>query len=288
MIAFWICIACALGMALAQAIAPGAAVYHTGWYNALDIAFAVAAASSKRRVPLAAAGCAIAVVAAAACGLMAPDSHVVVGAPGASVRDDAIGATVVFPLDGSSVRVEHGSSSVAVGGGRRYWGAYVFWQQPREVVAVQAADARGNRLTITQPTNATFLSPVLLMQQTTAIAGMNVRFDSFSVPARNVNVKAMLFSADQTAQLHRAPVTPGAPAVLFDVLDRFDRPIPGGLGFVASGTRSTIAGLSLGAQVREYPALFVASAPYWPILLLGLIVCAAGVRNTLRTPVRAS
>ena len=64
-------------------------------------------------------------------------------------------------------------------------------RMPRNVVYVEARDPRGNRLTITQPTGTVFLSPVLLMQHRQTIAGMDLPFDSFNVPAARRVVKAV-------------------------------------------------------------------------------------------------
>lgn len=263
-------------MTLAQVVFPDSAVFHTGWYNAANAAFFVLAATAKRRSALVLFGCAIIVFAGIASGLMAPDTHTVVGAPGATVRDEDANASITFPIDGTRIAVQRGSGVTYVGGGRRYSGGFVFWQQPRTVVTVNAADARGNHLTVTQPTNASFLSPVLLMQQTTTIAGMNVRFDSFSVPEAHRTVKAVLFSPEQVQRLHSDPAIAGGPAVLFDVADNADRGIPGGIAIVASGAQRRIGDLTLGANVGSYPALVVASAPYWPALLIGVLVCVGG------------
>ena len=48
MILFWLLVACAAGMALAQDVDPGRAIYHYGWYNALDIALFVLAVLQLR------------------------------------------------------------------------------------------------------------------------------------------------------------------------------------------------------------------------------------------------
>ena len=287
MILFWLLLACSVAMTLAQDVAPGLAVYHYGWYNAIDAALFVVAAMQLRSLrkayparisglAIAAFGAAIIVFAGVASGLMGPDTHTVVGAPGSSVRDDDAGGSFAFPLQGTVVRFERGRSATAVDGGRRYTGGFVFWQQPRTVVAIAAADPKGNHLTITQPTNPSFLSPVLMMQQTTTIAGMDVRFDSFSVPAANLSVRAVLFSAQQAAQLHSAAIVPGQPVVLFSVTDQRDRAVPNGIGIVAPGTPRLIGGLLLGANVQTYPAIIVASAPYLPVLILGFLVLIAG------------
>ncbi len=289
MAAFWLLLACAVGMVLAQDVYPGASVYHYGWYNALVIALFVLAAWQIRSLrkthaavlpALAAAafGAAIVVFAGAASGLMGPDTHVVIGAPGASVRDEDAGGSFVFPLKGDQIALQRGRSAVTVGGaGRRYTGGFVLWEQPRTILEIEAADPRGNHLTITQPTNASFLSPVLLLQQRTNIDGMDVSFDSFSVPAVQRNVKAVLFTEQQAAQLHTDPPIIGQPAILFAVANTRDQVLAGGIGIAPPGVQKSLAGLRLTASVGTYPAVVVASAPYWPILALGLLLIIAGI-----------
>jgi hypothetical protein len=270
-------------MVLAQDAVPGHALYHYGWYNAIDAGLAVVAAlylrgRATRATLLVMCGTAAVVIAGLGSGLMGPDTQTIVGAPGASVRNDDAGGSFIFPLaeSNAAVQLQRANSVISIGGGRRYSGGFIFWQQPRAVVYVNASDARGNHLTITQPTNASFLSPVLLMQQSTTIAGMNVNFDTFSVPALNRMVKAVLFSEQQAAQLRADPAIIGKPAVLFAVSNMKDQPLPGGIGIVASGGHKTIGGLNLQATVQSYPAIVVASAPYLPVLILGLVVFIIG------------
>jgi hypothetical protein len=281
-------------MTLAQDVDPGVALYHYGWYNALAAAFFIVAALQLRTLrktqparitglAIAAFGAAIVVFAGVASGLMGPDTHTVVGAPGASVRDDDAGGSFVFPLQGTVVRFERGRSAVTVDGGRRYTGGFIFWQEPRTVVSVTAADKKGNHLTVTQPTNPSFLSPVLMMQQSTTIAGMDVQFDSFAVPAVSRSIRAVLFSVQQAAQLHSPLIVAGQPAVLFSVSDQHDRAIPNGIGIVAPGKQRMIGGLLLGATVQTYPAIVVASAPYLPVLVIGLIAIIAGAVMSARS-----
>lgn len=276
---FWILLVCAIAMVVAQVVYPGQPVYHAGWYNAVDIALLVVAAmQTRKRSIIALFGCAIVVLAGAAAGLMGPDTQVVIGAPGASTRSADVGGAFVFPLAQSQepVELQRGGGSVSIGSGRRYTGGFMMWQTPRTVVYVDAADPAGNHLTITQPTNATFLSPVLLMQQSTTIAGMDVQYDTFSVPALRRNVKAVLFSEQQASQLRSNPPIVGKPAVLFAVSDNADRVLPGGIGLVASGDRKHIDGLVLGATVGTYPAVVVAAAPYLPVFAIGLVLFVAG------------
>ena len=45
-------------------------------------------------------------------------------------------------------------------------GLSVVFAQPRPAAYVVARDASGNRMTVTQPANAAFLSPVILFRQT--------------------------------------------------------------------------------------------------------------------------
>lgn len=294
MIVFWVLVAVAIGMTVAQDAAPGNALFHTGWYNALDAAAVVVAALQLRAIARAKSsrvtgllfallGCAVVVLTGVAAGLMGPDTHVVVGAPGASVHDPDAGGTFVFPFDAARrpIELRRGGKAVRIGSGRNYSGGFIFWTQDRTVVYVQAADARGNALTITQPSNASFLSPVLLMQQNTTIAGMPVRYDTFAVPALRLSVKAVLFTAQQTEQLRVAAQAQGRPAVLFAVSGANDRVVPGGIGIVPSGDKRKIGGIILSAQTGAYPAVTVASAPYLPILILGVVLTAAGIARGL-------
>ncbi|MDQ2873053.1 MAG: hypothetical protein M3R35_08005 [Candidatus Eremiobacteraeota bacterium] len=285
-----VAIAAAILAVLAQDVAPGRPVYHAGWYNVLIAALIVYALArfrrARRAVPGAAAlallcaGGAIVAFTGVANGLLGPDTQTVIGSPGASIRNGDVNGSFDFPLaqNGSSVVLHRGRSTLAVGpSGRRYSGGFVFWQTPRTVVYVEAFDTHGGHLTITQPTNATFLSPVLLMEQTTSITGMQVPVDTFSVPAVRRVVKAVLFSPQQAAQLHSTPAITGSAAVLFAVSDQNDRILPGGIGIVRNGAVRTLAGLRLRAATGTYPALVVASAPNLPILIAGLLAALAGV-----------
>jgi hypothetical protein len=290
-IGFWLLLVCAIGMVVAQDAFPALPVYHYGWYNAIDVALVILAALQLRgRVNagflIAAFGAAVVVFTGIASGLMGPDTVTIVGAPGASVRSDDAGGFFVFPLAQSNAPIvlQRGNSAVSIGTRPRYTGGFVMWQQPRPVVYVDVADPKGNHLTITQPTNASFLSPVLLMQLSTTIAGMNVHYDTFSVPALRRNVKAVLFTEQQAAQLRANPPIVGRAAVLFDVADSSDRSLPNGLGLIASGERKLIGGVLLRATVGTYPAVVVASAPYLPVLVLGLTCVVVGaVIATRRT-----
>lgn len=277
MILFYALLAAAVGMTVAQDLWVGQPLYHFGWYNVLDGALFVLAllrrraltrrnSSTASRSALLLFGCGIVVLAGVASGLMGTNTHAVIGAPGATVYDPSTATSFVFPLRAQgAIRMPAGFDA----GNSRYSGGLVLTRFLRPVVMVAAADDHGNSLTLTQPSNASFLSPVLLMQQKTVIAGMPVRFDTFSIPAKRRSVKAVLFSVREASQLRTEPPIEGRPAVLFDV-------IPGGIGIAASGASVAIAGLRLTARVQRYPAVRVASAPYLPVLLAGLLIGIAG------------
>src|SRR5947209_8442679 len=214
-------------MAAAEYVAPGKSLYHYGWYNALFVALAIIALLRARSIRTRAAasivgGTAIVAIAAAASGLLGPDTTTVIGAPGASVANGDLGGTLQFPVTADAsgetvVRLVRGSHATDIGT-RRYIANAVLWQEPRTVVYVEARDRRGNRLTVTQPAGSSFLSPVLLMQSTTQVAGMQVAVDSFTVPAANRTVKAVLFTPQQAVQLHTSRPMSGY-ALLFAVSD---------------------------------------------------------------------
>ena len=281
---FWLPLLAAVLMVFAQVAFPGASLYHTGWYNVLDLLLFVLAVAQRSRNLIAAFGAAVIVLAGVSAGLMGAQTQSIAGTPGATVYGPDAGGSLHFPLRGTRVAFARGSSNVVIADARRYSGAYVFWQTPREVVSVVAQDRRGNPLTVTQPSNDSFLSPVLLMQQQTTIAGMNVHFDTFSVPAMQRDVRAVLFSSAQAAQLHTAAPLRG-PAVLFDVAPS-NRAGSEGIGIVPSGGSAEIGGLILGARVLRYPAITIASAPYLPALAIGILVLI-GSALTLRTPSRS-
>lgn len=284
-----------------QDVLPGNPVYHYGWYNALIATLVVYAAlrlpgirkRDSRAFGAAALllfGAGVVALTGIAAGLLGPDPQSIVGAPGASVRSADLDGSIVFGLAQTAAAgrapsitfVHQGKTTPVRAHGRTYVGGWILWERPRSVVYVEASDTRGNHLTVTQPTNGTFLSPVLLMRESTTIAGMPVRFDTFAVPAAARSVKAVLFNAAQAAQLHATGGLAGRPAVLFAVSDDADHLIPGGIGLVPSGEQRRIGGLRLRAVVGTYPALVAVSAPYLPVFVLGLLIVAAGALQLVR------
>lgn len=280
-----------IAMVAAEYVTPGKPVYHYGWYCALFVAFAIVSILKLRAVRTRAAafltaGTAIVALAGAASGLLGPDTTTVIGAPGASVANADLGGTLQFPVAANAhsetvVKLVRGSRGTDVGK-RRYLANAVLWQEPRTVVYVEVRDKRGNRLTVTQPTGASFLSPVLLMQNATEVAGMHVSVDSFTVPAASRAVKAVLFTPSQAAQLHTSRPMDGY-AILYAVSDASDRVIPGAIGVVPSGESMTRGGIAIRGAVASYPAIVVASAPYFPVVLIGIALCLFALYLRLRT-----
>lgn len=274
---------------LVQFALPDRPVYHAGWYNvAIVAAIALAlsranhlmkASEARGRIAVAAAafGCAAVGIAGVASGLLGPDTQTIVGAPGSSARVDAIGRTLDFPSlnDAHSVRTRVAGASLLL--------------RPvlHPVVEIEAYDVRGGRLTITQPSGTAFLSPVLLMQSRQTIAGLNVPVDAFSVPAIHRSVRAVLFSAQEAAQLRAAQGQPG-PAVLFDVEDEAGRSLPHGLVLARDGQTATAAGLRLRPQVAQFPEFEAIAIPNVFAVGLGIAAILIGAALLLRPTNRSA
>lgn len=291
---FGVCAAIAVAVTVVELFVPGRVVYHAGWFNLVLLALAVVAVAGARkafvrarspqmRIATAAIafGAALAALAGAASGLLAPDNRSVVGAPGQTVRVDDLGGVLQFPpveagieetpLRDRVVTLERaGRAAVPVGERARNVGSFILRAIPRQVVYTQARDSSGGTLTITQPSGSSFLSPVLLMQQTQTIAGLNVPFDSFAVPSAHRVVKAVLFSSQEAATMRGLQGGAPSPAVLFAVDDENDRPLPHAIAVARSGATVSTGGLRLYALVLAYPAVEIVAAP-----ALGAVVAAA-------------
>ena len=210
--------------------------------------------------------------------LFAPDPRTIVAVPGAQVALPELGATLVFPdLDrpGAHVVLERGGERSPISCRHAlYRGATLLRCLERTVVAVSADTLAGAHLTITQPTGSTFLSPVLLMQHTQEIAGFNLPFDSFALPAVHRDVKVVLFTAAQ-AQLLRGGSAHRT--VLFAVDDSLGRTLAHSLGLAANGKRTRVADLFLQPRIHRYPAIVVLAVPSQPILGLAVLLALAAL-----------
>jgi hypothetical protein len=287
---------------IAEIFLPGQPAYHTGWYNVALAALAIlvvvngrkqwkAARSSRARLATVAVafGAAAVVVAGVANGLFAPDDRNVVGAPGERVRVEDVG-TLSFPLTGEDrtapvvVTLDRAlHAPLEIGKQARNAGSFMLRAVPRDVVDVEVRDPLGNRLTVTQPNGGVFLSPVLLMQARQTIAGMDVPFDSFNVPAARRVVKAILFTPAEAAVLMHDPGAPGPrrAAVLFAVDDENERPLPQAIVMSAGGAAVRAGGLWLRADVTSYPEIEVIWAPNVAVVALGTLLVLAGIAGLL-------
>lgn len=278
--------------ALVELLVPGKDLYHYGWFNVLLAALIVVAIlplpkalramkTPRGRAGLAVciAGCVIAGFASIASGLLGPDTQVLVAAPGASVRVDELGGSLVYPI-ASSGGASQSDVLLARGGrpqpirGRKYVGPFLLETVSRSVVAVDVSDPRGGHLTITQPTGNTFLSPVLLMQAQQEIAGMTVPYDSFAVPAVHRVVKAVLFTPEQAARM--PSLGAAVAAVLFDVENDNEVEVKNGIGVARDGGHITLGGIRLQPHVFDYPAVRVVSVPDLRIVLLAVVLVLGG------------
>lgn len=255
----------------------GRNVYHAGWFNvALGALAVICIAGMRKRSLVTVLGAAIVACAAIANGLFAPDNNTIVGAPGQSVRVNDLGGTLSFPL------AQPGSTVLRPAFSGPLLTTFVLHPVQRSVVYVEARDPRGNHLTVTQPMGVAFLSPVLLVQQQQQIAGLQLPYDSFAVPAAHRIVKAVLFTPQQAAMM-RGMEGLAAPAVLFAVDDDNDRPLPHAIALCPDGQSVSVGGLLLHAAVLQYPAVEVIAVPSLVAVGLGTLLVLGGL-ITMRKP----
>ena len=219
-------------------------------------------------------------------GLLGPDTEVVQRPPGTVAPLPDVGAAAFFPnVDAHAValgdeaivlrRLDGPPLSVGPGS-RRLVGATELETVPRIAAFVEARDARGQRLTITQPTSAAFLSPVLLFPERVTVAGKTLPADAFATPALRRQIKAFYFSkADSEAA--RGHGMAGMESVLFAVDDDSGKPVAGGIGFAPSGDLVTIGGVDLRPTLGTYPALVISAVPYPPAVAFGGVLLVAGL-----------
>jgi hypothetical protein len=282
-----------------EVVIPDRAAFHTGWYNvgllALTVlllfyaraAFRESTAAARLAVLALACGGGIIGLAGIANGLFAPDPQTLVGAPGEQMTVGELSGTLQFPYLGDAaapqlLRAGHAPLAVTR---ERYLGSFVLRPISRSVVRVEARDRGGAHLTVTQPTGSVFLSPVLLMQDTQQISGLDLPYDSFALPAAHRIVKVVLFSAQQIAAL-RGIGGPPVPAVLFAVDDQNDRPLANAIRLARSGQDIVDGGLRLRAQIVTYPAVEVIAVPSLPATIAALALVAGGAFAVLMPALR--
>jgi hypothetical protein len=238
-----------------------------------------------KRVLLAMAGAVIAGVAGLASGLLGPDTATVTGTPDTVVPIPALTAAASFgAADADAIArasagvILHrrGAADIVLGpAARRIVGESLVYLEPRPAAYVEAYDERGAHLTITQPTNASFLSPVLLFRQRQRIGALDVPFDTFATPGRHRVVRALYFTPHDLAQFNPANAGAKGPALVVSVADDAGKPL--GIALAGDGHDVTVAGIRVRAAVGAYPVLAVASAPPTWALVAGAVLFVLGL-----------
>ncbi|HEY4441145.1 MAG TPA: hypothetical protein VGN14_11870 [Candidatus Elarobacter sp.] len=286
--------AIAIALVVAQDVSPRTPLYHSWQYAlALAIALALLVAAMRgagRRALLGYGGAAIVVVAGLAAGLLGPDTAEVVGTPGTVAPIPALGAAAFFAGvgapsiargDASVTLRRRDGASLALGTTPRPLGESVVFLAPRPAAFVEAWDARGAHLTVTQPANASFLSAVLLFRQHQRIRQFDVPVDTVATPAQHRVFHVLYFSPADAAALQPG-IGGSEPAAIVTADDDAGTTI--GITLARSGHDVALAGVRLRVTLGTYPALEVASAPPLWALALGITLYLAGVAWSLWPP----
>lgn len=297
----------ALALVVAQDAVPTFEPFHQ-WQYALALAilawvlaaYATAAlrgsdGADGKALGIAVVGALIVLAAGLASGLLGPDTAQIVRAPGTvAPLPDVRGAAFFSSADAAAIargdasivlRRRSHKDIVLTPGARKFLGASVLLLEQRSAAYIEAADAAGNRLTITQPSGPSFLSPILLFRDEQTIAGASHRIDAFTLPAVQRVFKVVYFSAAQLAAVRPASERGDAPALLYAASDaQTGRPL--GIILGASGAPVRLAGVRLRAVLGSYPALVIASAPHPYALAAGIALFVLGVGAAAHIRVR--
>ena len=288
----------AIALVVAQDIVPTTALFHT-WQYALALAlaafvmvgYALGAQRGEdgplgKRLAVAQVGALIVLGAGLASGLLGPDTETIARAPGTVAPLPDLGRAAFFSAaDGAAVARgdahvllrNRGDSEIDIPPGtKRYVGNSVLFTEPTHAAFVDAYDATGNHLTLTQPDSSAFLSPILLFHNEATIAGKKLPFDTFRTPGAKRVIRTIYFSAQDTAKMnHIATPNKNVPTLLFAVDDDAGKTLDIKIG--ASGEYVAVGGLRLRAHIGTYPQLIVASAPAPLALIAGLVLFLAGL-----------
>lgn len=296
----------AIALSLAQDVRPGLDFYHTWQYAAaLSIAIVVlttyawgarsgADGPVGRRVAIGIAGALAIAVGGLLSGLIGPDTVTVSGSPGTVTPVADLGAAVFFGSadpatiargDATVSLREKGSAPLVVpAGGQLYLGTSIVYLGQRPAAYIVARDIRGNRLTVTQPNNPTFLSPVLLFPQLQPLKDKAYPLDTFAVPGAQRVARALYFSADDAQTFNH--LGSRQPALVISVNDDAGKTI--GLTIAPSAKTVAIGGLQITATLGTFPELLVAAAPHPALLISGLLVFVGGLAAAFVRPPRAT
>ena len=290
--------AIAIALVLAQDVYPATPLYH-GWQYALALAIALVVVLAYangarrgddgvvgRRLIVAMLGAAVVAVAGLAAGLLGPDTAQVIGTPGTVTPVPALGAAAFFaPADADAIASggagvilrRHNAGEIVLGPpSRRVLGESLVYLEARPAAYVDVYDENGAHLTVTQPTNASFLSPVLLFHDRQRIGALDVPLDTFATPARHRIIRALYFSAHDLAQFDHAgaQLDSSRPGLILSASDDQGRSL--GITLAPSGRGIVFAGLRIRATIGTYPALAIAAAPPTWALVAGIALFMGG------------
>ena len=283
----------AIALTIVQDLLPARDWYH-GWEFITILAVAIVAllanASTAVRGPapdkrfaLALAGAIAVGVAGLLSGLIGPDTITVVGTPGTVTPVMDLSAAAFFPTadaqsltggDATVILRRRGAEAVTIGSHPQPLGLSVVFTQMQPAAYIVVRDANGNRLTVTQPNNPAFLSPVMLFRQKQEIHAQTLPLDTFAVPAAHRTVHILYFSAAALSAMQQNPAGAGQAGAILSVSDEGGTP-QGHIAMVTSGNSATIGGITITVTLGTYPVLQVASAPQ-PFVVLGGILVFAG------------
>jgi hypothetical protein len=272
----------AIALTLAQDVFPARDWYHAWQYTTI-LAIAVLvmlahgwqaargkAGPNGKRIALALAGAVAVAVAGLLAGLIGPDTVTVVGTPGTVTPIPDLGVAAFFaqadpetiPRGDATVTLRRlGSGPVEIGPRPVPVGLSVAFTQSRPAAYIVVRNGRGERLTVTQPNNPSFLSPVILFRQSQEIHDQTFPLDTFAVPAAHRVIRILYFSAADLATFRHDPSAPAptGPGAILSASD--DSGAQQGITMASSGAETTIGGLRVTVTLGTYPVLEVAAAP---------------------------
>jgi hypothetical protein len=303
----------AMGLAFAQDVRPGLDFYHTWQYAALEgiamllmISYAWGARAGAdgvagKRLALALVGALVVAGSGLVAGLIGPDTVTVAGAPGSVVPVIDLRAAAFFgSADAATIARgdapvtlrQKGAPPLAVpASGHLYLGTSIVSIVHKPAAFVSARDVHGNHLTVTQPANASFLSPVLVFPNTQPIKDKVYPLDTFATPALHRIARVLYFSAEDAATFNH--LGSKQPALVISVNDDANHTV--GLTIAPSGRDVLVGDLRLTFTIGSYPQLAVASAPHPAFLigggalfLFGVIAAFSTARRSRTESVQAS
>jgi hypothetical protein len=284
----------AIAATLAQDVAPGLDAYHS-WQYATGLAFAAlvllaalwralrSGRSGGRRFAFALAGALTVTIGGLASGLLGPDTITVRGIPGTVTPVPDLGVAAFFgQTDAAGIAAgnagitlrSRGAAPVDIEAGHPIYGSMsVEYLVPAPAAFIDAHDAHGNHLTVTQPQGAAFLSPILLFPNEQPIHDKPFPIDTFAVPAFARVVRTLYFSVADEKMFPNVHFN--VPIVLFSMTG--DDGAQVGITIAQSQKPVTLGGITLEATIGTYPRLAVASAPPLAASSIGIAAFVAGL-----------